>query len=158
MFKSWKTWLVAGIIFLSCLVPVVLYMRNYKEVTAVTAIELKSNETKLANDLIGRWVVIPPNNNIWTFSSDQNIRLTVLDHKSTENMSVMTVKLLASTVIVNQPLQIEAAVSPIPGVGNPVPISPKAAMLQELNGIVRLHYELIGKDWMLIEIKSINLK
>lgn len=158
MFKSWKPWLVVTLI-VSCLVPVALYvLRNKDTVPVVTAIELKSNETKLANDLIGRWVSIPPNNHIWTFSSDQTIRLTVLDHKSTENTSTITAKLLASTVIVNQPLQIETAVSPIPGVGNPVPISPKAAMVQELNGIVRLNYELIGKDWMLIEIKSINLK
>jgi hypothetical protein len=110
------------------------------------------SEAEIIGDLQGKWVTLPPNGQTWGFAADQKIEIKVMEIRDGTEKATVIVNLNA-TAPVPQEGPKEQINTPLNKVDKPTakPIS------VTLNGIAKLHYELIAEHWYLTEVESVIL-
>lgn len=113
---------------------------------------------RLTTDLQSRYVLIPPGQ-MWGFSSEQKVTLEILQTKQIDDSVVIVAVKLSATA--NLPAAKEA-----PKVQSATKPGDKTAPATEtaqsvnvqLNGVAKMHYELIAGEWYLLDVTSVNLQ
>lgn len=104
---------------------------------------------RMTEDLQYRFVMIPPQGQLWGFMPDQKMDIKVLQTKDSDGGVAVAVK-----------MNVLANVAPQTPGAKPAPASqpPSAPVTVELNGVAKLHYEYIAGTWYLADVTSVNLR
>lgn len=98
-----------------------------------------SNE-QLAENLGKSQIIVPiPHSQVWPFDTNQEITVKTLSRKQVGDNIVVATEL---TVLADVPRNNKEKL-------------PDKVML---SGVAKLHYELIGKEWFLINVDNVSLK
>jgi hypothetical protein len=92
----------------------------------------------ISKDLQYRYVAVTPQQ-LWGFSADQNVTIKVLQVKSSEDGVIVTVRMSSNALVGGK----EAKDKPVS---------------VDLDGIAKMHYELVAGEWHLADITSLTLK
>lgn len=117
---------------------------------------------QMVQNLQDHSVPIQPLGQLWGFTPDQKVSLSVLQTKSTEDGVIVWVK-LASVVMVQpptpepNPTKVETSTKPggVAPRSTPPPVLPVTV---RLNGIAKMHYELVAGEWHLFDMTSVTLR
>lgn len=118
---------------------------------------------KIVKDLDGKVVPIMFNQ-AWPFDSSQNISLTIVSKKSSDEYVVVVVDLKALAAVQQPeiPSLPKEQFSTTPGSKDPpkpaLPMPPKLPSKVSLAGKAKLTYELIDSDWYLINLENLTLR
>lgn len=105
--------------------------------------------SRMVEDLNYRFVMIPPQGQLWGFMPDQKVDLKVLQAKDSEVGVAVAVKMsVLASVAPPVPAKDKEKSQP----PNSVPVT------VELNGVAKLHYEYIAGTWYLADVTSVNLR
>lgn len=163
----YKTWIVIAMALAVGCLGVVWYVdRSSRQPVQVNAEQFSRTPEQMRLDMQNRYVVIPPVGQLWAFTPDQKVDITVLQTKP-ENGGVVVCVRIASTAVVqppkedapNQDIEIKSAVPLAGGKDSPKSPPPPPVALPvtvHLSGVVKLHYELIAGEWYLVDISSVN--
>lgn len=135
-----------GLVILGAVVVINFATAQTKETRLVDISAFKATSGKLAEDMQFRFAMIPPQGQLWGFTPDQKLDVTVLQTKATEDGATVAVKITSLATL------------PKSDVKTPTPTKDSQPVRVELNGIAKLHYELIANQWYLTDITSVNLR
>jgi hypothetical protein len=116
-------------------------------------------EEQIVRSLEDRSVPIQPIGQLWGFTTDQKVSLSVLQTKSTEDGVVVWVK-LASVAIMQPPTpdpKVETSTKPGGSTSRSTP-PPALPITIRLAGIAKMHYELVAGEWHLFDVTSVTLR
>lgn len=103
--------------------------------------KFKVTPEKINEDIQGRYVIVPPGQ-AWGFTNEQKLNIKILQNKTAEDGVFVYVDLSAQALLMQLGKEKE---------------KPSSTMIY-LNGVAKLYYEIIGGEWYLAEITSINLR
>jgi hypothetical protein len=133
-------------------------------VVEVTTLDMSNK--KVASDLVGRSIVVPPFAQVWFFDSNQELGVRVLQSKVQDDIAILAVEVGAITQIskqeeseeskerLSQPF-IPPTQSATTKPAEPVISEPTKASLA---GTIKLVYEKIGSDWFLVGLEPLSMR
>lgn len=110
------------------------YIANHK---LIQVSDFKLTENRIIEDMQNRSVAIPPLGQLWAFTNDQNLSVIVLYKKPTEDGVIVYVRISSAAKIKDEK-------------SNSINVN--------LNGVAKLHYELVYNEWFLADITSLSLQ
>lgn len=111
---------------------------------------------RISKDLDGRAVSLMLNQ-VWPFDSSQNINVQIVGKKQVDDFVVVVVDVKALAPV-QQAEAVKEQFSTNPNSKDVPKTTPKLPSKLQLNGRMKLTYELVDNDWYLLAAENLNLR
>lgn len=111
---------------------------------------------RISKDLDGRAVSLMLNQ-VWPFDSSQNINVQIVGKKQVDDFVVVVVDVKALAPV-QQMEAVKEQFSTNPNSKDVPKTTPKLPSKLQLNGRMKLTYELVDSDWYLLAAENLNLR